>query len=76
MPIAGADGVTLSSKYLTPEIVNDVHRIGKTVGVWLSRGASTEDEELYDKVFGLNVDFIYLDKPLLGMNHRNLYYSN
>lgn len=71
MPIEGADGVTLSSRYLTPEIVKDVHRLGKTVGVWLSRGASTEDEELYDRVFGLGVDFIYLDKPLLGMNYRD-----
>lgn len=76
MPSENTDGINLSATYLTPEIVEQVHAIGKTVGVWLSRGNSFETTELYNKVFGLKVDFVYLDMPLIGMKHRDEFFRN
>jgi glycerophosphoryl diester phosphodiesterase len=71
MPTENVDGVNISATYLTKEIVDSVHSTGKTIGVWLSRVHSKENDELYSQVFGLGVDFVYLDKPMQGMAYRD-----
>lgn len=70
----GIDGIIISATYLTPLIVEKAHNAGKFVGVWISRGNSVENEELYHKVFSLKVDFFYLDIPIKGMEYRNQNY--
>ena len=71
LSIEGMDGINISATYLTEEIVAQTKSRGQTIGVWLSRNDTKETEELYQLVFGHQVDFIFLDCPLLGMRHRD-----
>lgn len=74
-PSEGTDGINISATYLTAEIVQQTHRIGKTVGVWLARSASVEDKAMYELCFGLKVDFVYFDVPIPAMGHRDQSYK-
>ena len=69
-PQRGTDGINISATYLTKEIVDQTHALGKTVGVYLSRAHSFETKAMYDQVFSLGVDFVYFDGPLPAMEHR------
>ena len=42
LPSEETDGVNISATYLTEEIVELVHNVGKTIGVWLERAATKE----------------------------------
>lgn len=50
-PQPGIDGINLSATYLTKEIIYQAKSKGATVGVWLKRGETKENKELYDLVF-------------------------
>ncbi len=71
MPSEETDGVNISATYLTEEIVELVHSVGKRIGVWLERAATKETQDLYEKIFSLKVDFVFLDVPLPGMKYRD-----
>ena len=57
------DGVNISGTFLRPELVENLHENFKSVGVWINRSTTTEDEALYHKVFELGVDYLYSDQP-------------
>ena len=75
-PPQGTDGINISATYLTEEIVHKTHALNKTIGVWLSRSASKENEEMYEKCFRLGVDFVYFDAPVPAMIYRDSNSSN
>lgn len=47
IPPEGVDGINISATYLTKEIVEQAHNLGKTVGVWIERKDTKENDDLY-----------------------------
>lgn len=73
-PPYGVDGINVSANHVTKEMVLKTHKLGKTVGVWLSRAQCMETQKLYDHVYDLEVDFVYVDAPVPAMTFRDRTY--
>lgn len=58
------DGINISSTKLTREVVENCHRNGKTVGVWVNAEVFTENDEYYRMAIEMGVDIICTDYPL------------
>jgi len=62
-----ADGINISSKKLTEEVVNNCRSKGIKLGVWidmLAIPAEKEGTEFYSKILDMGVDFFCSDFPL------------
>ena len=70
-----ASGINISSTKLTGEIVDNCHRAGQRVGVWINREVARETEELYDMVLRLGVDTLCSDFPVLAREFRDKWYE-
>lgn len=56
-------GINLSSRKVTHEIVQNCHRAGKKVGIWIDKKYDEENEDLYGRFLRMGVDFICTDYP-------------
>ena len=51
-------------------MVDQTHEDGKKIGVWFERADSKENEELYQQMYDLKVDYFFSDFPLNAMEAR------
>lgn len=58
------DGINISSTKLTREVIENCHRHGKTVGVWVNAEVFIENDEFYRNAIEMGVDIICTDYPL------------
>ena len=63
----GMDGINIDLHWLEQNVIIESQILGNTVGVWYWDAKETENEMVYDKLFGVSgykVDYFYSDDPL------------
>jgi len=65
------DGINISSSKLTTEVIEECHKNGKKVGIWIDAASFKECSIFYRKMMDMNVDFFCTDYPLLAMETRS-----
>jgi len=71
----GMDGINVDLRYLEQDVIEQTQSDGKFLGVWYWTVTDTENNTVYDKLFGKTgkiVDFFFSDKPLEAMRARDL----
>lgn len=64
------DGINISANYITKEVVDNCHAVGKSIGVWIRAKDFKETDEFYTEMFKIGADFICADLPLRAMAAR------
>ena len=70
----GMEGMNLSLTNLQQPVIKPAQDAGKTVGIWYVADVATENDEMYEVVFGKTgqkVDLFYSDHPLAAMKARD-----
>lgn len=56
-------GINISSTKLTHEVIQNCHKNGKLVGVWINREVFDENDNFYQDLIDMGVDFLCTDFP-------------
>lgn len=62
--------MNLSANYICDEVVANLKKAGKKIGVWIRAKDFIESEDFYEKMFKYDIDFICSDYPLRAMQAR------
>jgi len=58
---------------VTDDVIANVQRAGKKLGVWIRKQDFEENDSFYLQMFESGVDFICVDNPLQAMEMRKRY---
>ena len=56
-------------------MVDNCHRNGKRIGVWIRSKDYQETDEFYNEMFKIGADFMCADIPLRAMEARSKFFS-
>lgn len=72
---AHGDGINISANHISQEVVDNCHRKGLKIGVWVRAKDFKEDDAFYEKMLKIGTDFICADHPHRAMEARKRYFG-